>query len=296
MSYKNNKRGSTTSSLQITATVLSIFFINFLPIIGIDESKILMPLIIIQFVLFLLNPLCAFIFCFIINIDLMQNFGATWYSPITVILSFSIFIFNPKLLIPIFINKKLQNVFYFSLLFSFYLIATHFINNSELFGFLIFIPAYYFTINQPKNLFSHLTIIAICFLCIYFFSLIFDLKLFKVGEIHASIESDLTRYGGYDLRQFIIFFIFLIPAFLLTKYVSIIIRNLIIAVGIFAFLILILGIYRLAIFYNSMGLLLSLYLISKFVNTSQLIKKYIYIVLFMFFCLFFFSEYVSEFK
>jgi hypothetical protein len=231
-----------------------------------------------------------------------------WFRPVTITLSFLVFILNPKLIPPLFKNIKLKNIFHISLLFSFFLITVSLMSKSDLsfkvffeqfnilFGFLIFLPAYYFTIKQPKNLFICLSAVASCFLVTYYTNLIFELNLFKIGEINATIESELTRYAGYDLRQFIIFFIFLIPAFLLTKAVSIITKYVIISVGVFAFIVLMLGIYRLAMFYNIMGLLLSLYFISKYEKTDQLLKRFFFIAIFIGITVYFYGDYFAEFQ
>lgn len=305
--YKNIKKPG-LPVFHIASTIFSIFLLNYISITGVGQSNNILLFVIVQIALYLLSPICAFVFCFVMNINLMQNSNPLWMQPLTVVFSCSIFIFNPKLIKPLLNNKKFKTVFYFSLMYSFFIIYINLLSKTDvnakvifehfniLFGFLIFVPAYYFTVRQPENLFKCFASIAFCFLVVYYINLIFNLNLFKIGEINASIETQLTRFAGYDLRQFIVFFIFLIPAFLLTKAVSIITKYLIISIGFGALLVLILGIYRLAMFYNFMGLLLSLYFIGKYVKTGQLLKRFIFIAIFVSFSVSFFSEYITEFQ
>lgn len=308
MQVNKNKKKSRVASFAIIATVLSIFFINYLQYLGAESSTLLILVITTQLLLYALNPLCSFVFCFVTNINIMNYPVYTWLRPVTVLLSFLVFILNPKLLLPLFENRKLINIFYCSLLFSFFVLLISLISKTDvnfnviaiyfniLFGFLIFLPAYYFTIVQPKNLFICLTAVASCFLIVYYANLIFVLNLFKIGDVNASIESDLTRLAGYDIRQFIIFYFFLIPAFLLTKAVTPFYKYCIVGIGLLAFLVLVLGIYRLAMFYNFMGLLLSIFFIGKYVKTGQLFKRFIFIAIFLGFAMFFFSEYIIQFQ
>ena len=297
------------SIFQIIFTLISIFIINYLSKAGVNNSYlVLISLIIIQLILNLLNPLCAFVFCFIININIMDYSVYTWLRPVTILLIFSQFILKPKLLYQLFKNKKLKNIFYCSLLFSFFvlflslIIKTGFSINeifkhfNILFGFSILLPAYYFTIKDGKNFFICMTIVAGGFLIIYYSNLIFNFDLFKIGNVDASIESNLTRFAGYDLRQFIIFYFFLIPTFLLTKAVSSIYKYFIISIGLLAFFVLVLGIYRLAMFYNFMGLLLSIFFIGKYLKIGQLFKRFIYFTIFIGFTLYIFNEYTVEFQ
>ena len=281
------------STFQILFTVFSLITVNYLTINNNDTSQVLFVFIFLQLLLYAMNPLCAFVFCFVMNVNTMNNFSFLWSKFLTILFSFSIFIFNPKFLVLILKNNKLKIVFLWSIIFSFYVIIINimsktnvdykiiFNNFNIIFGFLIILPSYHFAIKQPKDFFILLAFVSGTFLFVYYSNLIFNLNLFEIGDIKSSIDSDLTRLAGYDIRQFIIFYFFLIPAFILTKAVPSIYKFCLIGIGLLAFLILVLGIYRLAMFYNFMGLLLSIYLIGKYVKIEQLFLRFIYVAVFL---------------
>jgi hypothetical protein len=309
MPNNNKTKIYKTSSVQILTTVLSLFIINYISNIGLGSTEVLIAFLLFQFLLFLVNPLCAFVFCFVMNTNLMENFTFLWTKPVTVVLSYAVFVLKPRSLSFVFKNKKFKSVFYCALLFSFFvlifdlgfnnglsfdIILTHF---NIIFGFLIAVPAYYFTIKEPKGLFICLAAIATSFLIIYYTNFLIDLHLFRAKDVEDSrIESNLNRFFGYDLRQFVIFFSYLIPAFILTKKLSKFTRFFIISVGIFAYLVLLIALYRLALFYTFMGAFLSVIYISRYVKSEILIKRAILIAIFLSFGIYFFSDYIVEFQ
>ena len=126
---------------------------------------------------------------------------------------------------------------------------------------------------------------------IYYLNFIFKFNLFNLREGDTTVDSDLKRTMGYDLRQFIIIFFYFIPSFLFTKAISTYRKNFIIAIGIGAYCVLILAVYRLALFYNFMGLLLSLFFIRRYVKITVLFRKAIVIGILLVIVISFFNEY-----
>ena len=304
--YIKNMEKNKINLFQIIITIFSLISVNYLTIRSIDTTQVLIVFILLQVLLYKMNPLCAFVFCFVMNTNLMNNFTFLWSKPLTILFSFSIFIFNPKLLGLVFKNNKLKNVFLCSILFSFYVIIISIMSKTNIdykiilnnfniiFGFLIILPTYYFAIKQPKDFFILLAYVSGIFLLIYYLNIIYNLNLFKLREADTTISSNLTRTMGYDLRQFIIIFFYLIPAFIFTKSISAFNKNLIIYIGIGAYFVIILAVYRLALFYNLMGLLLSMLLLSKYINVTKLFKKVIIIALLLIVIIYFFNNYFIE--
>ncbi len=162
-------------------------------------------------------------------------------------------------------------------------------------GFLVFIPAYYITLRYRHTFFRLLITSAILFLIIYYANMLFNLGWINIRKSYRADEDvniNMFRFM-YDIRQFVIVFAYLIPAVL---FMTISKKNkmLLIGVGVFAYLVIIFAIYRLAIFYVFMGILTSLFLISKYINLSKLIKRASIAAIFLFVVLSLFSSSLGQ--
>jgi len=165
-----------------------------------------------------------------------------------------------------------------------------------LFGFLFFLPAYFFSTKYTKDLFKLIAITAFCFLIVYYLNLFFKLNIFLVRESETTIDSKLNRLMGYDLRQFVILFIYIIPAVYFLKVNSILFKLAIIGLGLAAFFVLVFAVYRLAIFYNFCGLVLSFCLIIRYQNRRKILNLIFLILSIVLFIILIFDQYIIEFQ
>ncbi len=267
--------------------VVSIMIVNFLGIkIGGagGGSGPAAAFILLEIALIILDPLYAFVFAFVIHVDIIACLSFSYVPIISLFSMFYIFLVTKGLFQEILNNKKIKLLLLVSFILGIYLFFVNIglksgfskenflVGFGYIFGFLTILPAYFFTINRPKELFQSLTVVAACCLIAYFLDLSKKWGIFKLDVYFHLEDSTMERMAGYDIRQFMIFFAYLIPAVVVTKRVKNVYKLILLFVGVFSFLILVLAFYRLAMFYVGMGLLLSFIFIKKYADTKNVFK------------------------
>ena len=135
-------------------------------------------------------------------------------------------------------------------------------NFNFIFGFLTVLPAYYFTLKQPKELFISLAAVAAIVLFVFYLDLAKGYGIFKLNASARSTEADVERLAGYDIRQFMLFFAYLLPATLVVTNIKKIHKYILIAIGFMSYVVLVIALYRLAMFYTAMGIIISYFFIN----------------------------------
>ena len=290
------------------ALLASLFIVNYISIkMGSASATIPLAVFIIFLVgLFFLNPVYVFVYCFVLHVDVMSCFSYNWAKLLTLTFMFLVFVKDRKSFFLLFSDKKLRILIFMSLIFGVYLLLINIGLKADLnsksvmgyigymFGFLTIMPAYYCTLKYPRKLLMSLALIAATFLVVYFFSLGMDLDLFKLKNYERGTGANIDRLAGYDLRQFVIFFAYLIPAAALSTRLNNTAKYLLIFVGVFSYVVLILAFYRLAMFYVAMGLFISYFFIRKYVEARHLFKYLFLSIAVVFLAGFFFQEYFTE--
>ena len=294
--------------LGLSILTIAIFVVNYISIkVGSASGSLpLVTFIAFLVVLFLLNPVYVFVYCFVLHVNVISCFSYDWAKFLTFAGMYAVFVKDIKLIRLLLEDKKLKKLALLSLLFGLYVLIINIAFKSELnvktalsnfafmFGFLSIIPAYYCTVYYPKRLLMSLVVVAACFVFVYFISIIKNLDLFRLENYDRDTGASIERLAGYDLRQFIIFFVYLIPGVVLSVRLKNRDKFILLGVGLCAYVILILAFYRLAMFYVVIGALLSFLFIKKYVEARTLFKFiFIFIVLFLAASMFF-GEYLTE--
>lgn len=287
--------------------IVSLIFVNYVAKFTLlSGSANLIVFVIFEIALLIIDPFYAFIYAFVQHVDIFECYHFTWSKFLTVVCMFYVFIRDTKSIYELFEDKKLKTIFYLALLFGFYVIIFNIGLKSTLnlknitdnagfiFGFLTILPAYYYTLKRPQDLFVSLTVVSASFIIIYYISLIKGLGLFKLENAERHTGADIERLAGYDVRQFIIFFTYLIPAFVLTSKIKTIYKYILIFIGIFSFVILIFAFYRLAMFYVTMGTILSFIFIRRYAKKINLLKISFLAITFYLIANFFLGNYLTE--
>jgi hypothetical protein len=219
---------------------------------------------------------------------------------------YTAFIVDCKSITGLFKDKKLKLLFFLGFIFGLYvmiiniglkagLTSLNFTQTSGfLFGFLTILPAYYFTLTQPRIFFLCLITAAAGFIFIYYFSLVKGLNIIQLEGGDRGTGANIDRLAGYDIRQFCIFFTYLIPAAALATGLKNIYKIILISIGVFSYIVLILAFYRLAMFYVAMGTILSFFFIRKYAESTNILKIFFFILIFYLIANFFFGDYLSE--
>jgi len=299
----NNKK---LPILQLLFFLVCVVLINYIGIYK-NFAPSLSYLVIVFFasLLFLLNPLYSFLLLYMVYIDIMGCFGTTGAKLLVISCMLFVFLIDAKSF-KILNDKKLKIIVSLAIFFGLYVLLFNIglksgltslnltQNFGYMFGFITIIPAYYFTIKQPKTFFISIVIVAGAFVATYFFSLIKGLDLFKLSGGDRGTGANIERLAGYDVRQFAIFFFYLIPASALADKLKIFYKIVLISIGIGCFIVLVLAFYRLAMFYVSMGTLLSFLFIRKYAPSVNLLKIFFYIIIFFISVNFLFGDYIKE--
>ena len=272
---------------KIGILLFAIMIVNYLGLksggVGIGAGPIL-SFIFFEIILIIIDPLYAFVYAFVVHVDIIACLSYSYVPVVSLFSMFYIFFINKGLLQEILRNPKIKMLISLGFILGIYLVVVNIglksgfnrenfiIGFGYIFGFFAILPAYYFSIKRPKDLFQSLTIVAACCLLLYFLDLSKKWGIFKL-DIYLHLEdSTMERMAGYDIRQFMIFFSYLIPAAILAKKVKNLHKLILLFVGVFSYLILVLAFYRLAMFYVGMGLILSFIFIRKYADTRNLFK------------------------
>ena len=287
----------------------ALFFVNYISITGgsTNGSTSIFAYLIGLVCLVFFNPIYVFIYGFIMHIDMFSCFYFSGTKLLTLITMFIVFFLKPDLLFWVLKNKKIKTLTLLALLFGIYGIIVNigfndqlsFVNISSrvgnLLGYLTIVPGYYFARSQSKKLFIALTIIAVLFLFVYYINFMLGTNLFNLITIDKGGASlSITRSYGYDVRQIVIFFFYLIPAIIISKNIRTYFKPLLILIGLFAYMVLVLAIYRLAMFYVAIGTILSALFIYRYVKSLELFKIIIISLVIFAVLSFFFSEYLGN--
>ncbi|WP_394774712.1 hypothetical protein [Flavobacterium sp.] len=311
MSIYNGDNDLDTETIPVFGLVAllgSLFILNYISMkMGSSAGSIPLAVFITLLVgLFFLNPVYCFVFCIVMHVDVMSCFGYNWAKLLTLACMFIVFVKDGKSLFLLFNDKKVKTLIFMGFIFGLYLLLINIGYKAELnaksilgnigymIGFLTIIPAYYFTLKQPKKLLMSFALVAAAFLSVYYISLIMDLDLFRLKSYDRDTGANIDRLAGYDLRQFIIFFSYLLPAAALSTRLKNTSKYLLILIGIFSYVVLILAFYRLAMFYVTMGAFLSFFLIRKYVEALNLFKYLFLLISVVFLSSIFFGEYLTE--
>jgi hypothetical protein len=243
-------------------------------------------------ILLVRSDLHAFLFAYFLCIDITGTFIGFMFGSklITLFSMFFIFVKSTNNLSILLSDIKARKLLVITILFSLYFILVSsmlkvgsvsianiiILNINFAFGFLIFIPAYHLTMKNYKEFFSTITFVAFVFIVLSMINLFTGGSIFGLNEGFRSVQSDITRMGASDLRQTFVFFIFLIPAslFISNKHSAVIVR----VIGILSFIILLVGLLRLAIFYIFLGTFLSFRYIMYYYKITRLLTFFLSVV------------------
>lgn len=290
--------------------IFAIIIVNYLGIKGGRvagaSSAPVAAFIVLELLLILIDPLYAFVFAFVIHVDIIACLSFS-YVPIASLLSmFYIFFVKKGLMQEILQNRKIKLLIISCLILGIYLIFINIglksgfskenflVGFGYIFGFFTILPAYYFTVSRPKDMFQALAIVAACCLLAYFLDLSKKWGIFKLDVYFHLDDSTMERLAGYDIRQFMLFFTFLIPAVVISKTIKNLHKLILLFVGIFSYLVLVLAFYRLAMFYVGMGAILSFFFIKKYADTKNIFKYLVAGAILLFGASLFFGNYFTE--
>lgn len=269
--------------------ILGLLFLYYCSIENISAPVCTLLFVMIYLILYIRNDMYSFFLAFFLNIDITGTFLNFMYGGglLTIAGMFLVLLKKPaSISFRTRRNPKIMNLLLVSVIFSLYFIfislyaKSNYVKLSHIvvvyinyiFGFLIFLPAYYLTRKNRQEVFRIIVIITILFLIAYFINLIVKGSLFFISENLRNQESTIKRTAGIDIRQTFIFFTFLIPAILVMNTKSKVLKYILLLSGILAMMVLIIGILRLAVFYTIMGTLLSAILISRYTGIIKFLK------------------------
>lgn len=306
--FYNNLDAKNNRLFKLLVLFISLFIVNYIAKKNGSSggSSTTIIFFVFELILIIIDPVYSFIYSFVIHVDIFTSLADSWIQAFSFLFMFYIFIKHPKSLSTLLEDIKLKKLFNLSLVLIIYVVFINVglksgftienikISFGYIFGFLTILPAYYFTLNKPKDLFIGLFFVTVCFLFVYYLDIIKGYGIFKLESYLHLEESTMERLAGYDIRQFMIFFTYLIPASLLVTNLKSINKYLLISIGIAAYIILVLAFYRLAMFYVLMGTLLSYFSIKKYADTKNVIKYVIGFIVLLFTAGLFFGEYITE--
>lgn len=258
--------------------IILLSFITIAYLIGIQnmQNPFLLATSVLSIILFVIRPVLNFIFLFILYVDPfnLYIFNMPRALPLVLILLYTLLHFkNLKKLIGK--DVMFQRILQISLVFFIYQIVVSFIYHNFEFGFneafrsigyflgfFILIPAYYFTITARKTIFHSIVIISVIILTLFTISYYSDIKIVNIQYSMRFAGEDIERVivGGY--KQFTKFFIFLLPFIFLFK-INKFSKSVLYFIGIISSLIIILGMYRMEMFYTFSGVLILIFISSK---------------------------------
>jgi hypothetical protein len=305
--YKNFETKN-IPAFKLFALLGSIFIIYYILIAkGPEGSTPIMAFMILEIILLLISPLYAFVYCFVIQIDVLSRLnGASWANYLPLLGMYAVFFLDTKSLNIIFQDKKLKNLIFVSVLFSLYLLVINIgfksgfssqnilQNFGYIFGFFTILPAYYFTLKQPKELFVSLAAVAVVVLSVFFLDLARGYGIFKLEASDRGTESTLERVAGYDIRQFMLCFTYLLPAILVVINIKKFHKYILIAIGLLSYTVIIIALYRLAMFYIAMGIIMSYFFIKKYADTGNILKYFFGLIIMLFLASLFFGQYLTQ--
>ena len=292
---------------KISCLLGALFIINYLGMKS-ESAGPIAPLsfIVLVVAMIALDPFYGFLFAVIVHVDIMSCLSYNYIGPMSFLSMFYVFIINSKLLKEVLHNKRVKNLVNISLILGAYIAfinigyisgftkENYVVGFGAITGFLVIIPAYYFTLTRPREFFIAIVVVDVLFVLLYFMDVVKGTHLFKLDSSLHSAESTMERLSGYNVRQCALFFFYLLPAIMLVPNLKTIQRYLLLFIGIFSFLVLVLAFYRLAMFYSIMGMLLSFVFIRKYADTSKLWKYLIIFVVMGVVVVLFFSKYIVE--
>lgn len=262
--------------------------------------------IILEIAMIALDPFYGFLFALTVHMDLISCLDYNYIGPLSFISMYYIFFIDSKLFKEVLENKRIKSLFRISLILGAYLAIinigylsgftkeNYVVGFGFCTGFLVIIPAYYYTLTRPREFLIGIVVVNVIFILLYFMDVIKGTHLFKLDSSLHSAESTMERLAGYNVRQCAIFFFYLLPAIMLVPGLNTFRRYLLLFVGVFSFLVLVLAFYRLAMFYSIMGMLLSFVFIKKYADTSKLWKYLLIFVAMGVIVVLFFSKYIVE--
>lgn len=294
---------------KIGCLIGALFIVNYLGFKS-DSSGAGTPIafVVLEIALLALDPLYGFLFALTVHIDIMSCLVFNYIGPLSLLSMFYVFFINGKLFKEILDDKKVKILVYISFALGAYVAliniglisgftkANYVVNMGFIFGFLVILPAYYFTINRPRDFFTAIVVINVIFILLFYMDVIMGTHLFKLDSSLHSQESTMERLAGYNVRQFAVFFFYLLPAIMLAPNLKTIPRYVFLFIGIFSFLVLVLAFYRLAMFYTIMGMLLSFWFIRKYADVTKLWKYLLLLIVFGVIVVLFFGKYIVEMK
>ena len=173
---------------------ISLFIVNYLAKKNGSGggSSTTIVFIVFELILIIIDPVYSFIYSFVIHVDIFTCLADTWIQAFSFLFMFYIFIKHPKSLGILFEDKKLKKLVNVSFVLIFYVIFVNVglksgfttenlkISFGYIFGFLTILPAYYFALNKPKDLFIGLFFVTGCFLFVYYLDIIKGYGNFQV--------------------------------------------------------------------------------------------------------------------
>jgi hypothetical protein len=308
--YSTVKEPLRSMFFPLFALLISLIIVNYVSISvgksGVSASYV--AYIIGLIIVLVFNPVYVFVYGFIMHIDLFNCFEFTGVKLVTLATMFIVFYLNPKIFFILMKNDKIKILVYLSLLFGLYgilinlgfndnLTLTNAINSTgTFFGYLTIIPAFYFFLRQRKTLFVSLSVIASIFLAVYYVNFLLGTHLFALESGDRGTTLEVTRTFGYVIRQFIVLYFYLIPAILFANNIKQFHKIYLILIGLFAYLVLALAFYRLAMFYVAAGAILSGIFIFKYVKVSKIVNIVFISAIICILISFFFSKYLLNLK
>ena len=266
----------------ISCMIIGLIILNYL---GFQVQSALSFIIFCSFffVLFFTDIVCAFVFAYTYHVNVVHFSGFSWLHLVSFTAMFlTLFRYKESYLL-FKENRSLKPLFIVAILFMLFVLFINLLGKGAspleilrtsgyYLGFFTFIPAYYLALRFRKKLFSQLTLIAALFLCLYYCDLYFKLGIMHIGTSSRGDDFEITRIMGYDVRQFMIFYTYLLPA---TIFMDIGNKKkaYLIVIAIFSYLIIILAVYRLAIFYVAMGALTTFFFVARYINLSKLFMR-----------------------
>ena len=184
-------------------------------------------------------------------------------------------------------DKYIALIFKISLLFTLYEIFItygirdemsslqyYFIKTTYIFGIFSFIPAYVAVLNNRKELLIAMLGMGLASVIAYLLSYYHVIEVFEFREsLRTGLDDETTRLMGDTLKESVKIFIYLLPAVLFMGIFSMKTRLSVMAISLLSVFSVLVAMYRLEIFYISMGVLTSTWLVKKYfrIKTSRIV-------------------------
>ncbi|MCH5328752.1 MAG: hypothetical protein J1E02_07005 [Coprobacter sp.] len=149
-------------------------------------------------------------------------------------------------------------------------VSYYFVKITYIFGVFAFIPAYVAVFINRKELLIAMLSMGLVSGIVYLLSYFQIVELFKFEEsVRTGLEEETVRMMGDTIKQSVKVFIYLLPAVLFIRVFSAKTRLSVIVISILAVFSVMVALYRLEIFYISMGILTTTFLVKKYFKVKS---------------------------